>query len=202
MRYIVVDIETVPLEIKDPDIIQYLMDKKIGKEKRALDPNYSKILAIGLKQESKDPEILIGEDEAKILKEFWDILDNYMKQPTPYKKRIVTHNGYKFDVPFIIIRSYINHIKPKVAINTNKWRMEESNHFDTMQFFSQYELFTNLSLKILCRMHDIEVPEGGISGADIEEHYKRGNWDIIKEHCKQDVQMTSKLYEKIFLGVK
>lgn len=201
MKYIALDIETVPLEIKDPDIIQYLMDKKISKEMRVLDPNYSKIVAIGLKQESKDPQILIGEDESKLLKEFWDILDNYMKQPTPYKKWIVTHNGYKFDVPFIIVRSYVNHIKPKVAINTNKWRMEESNHFDTMLFFSQYELFTNLNLKILCRMHNIEVPEG-ISGANIEEHYKKGNWDIIKEHCKQDVQLTAKLYEKICLEAK
>lgn len=199
MRYIVLDIETVPLDIKDPHIVQYLMDKNISKERRVLDPNYSKIIAVGLKQESKDPEIIIGEDETKILKELWDNLANYMKQPTTSKKRIVTHNGYKFDIPFIIVRSYVNHIKPKVEINTNRWRMGESNHFDTMLFFSQYELFTNLSLKILCRMHDIEVPEEGISGADIEERYKKGNWDIIKEHCKQDVEITAKLYEKIFL---
>jgi len=199
MRYIVLDIETVPLEIRDSDIVQYIMDKNISKDRISLDPNYSKIIAIGLKRESKDPEILIGDDEAEIIKEFWDILDNYMRQPTPYKKRVVTHNGYKFDIPFIIIRSYVNHIKPKVIINTNKWRMEESNHFDTMQFFSQHELFTYLSLKILCRMHDIEVPTEGISGVDIEEHYNKGNWDVIKEHCKQDVEITAKLYERIFL---
>jgi uncharacterized protein YprB with RNaseH-like and TPR domain len=115
--------------------------------------------------------------------------------------RIVTHNGYKFDIPFIIVRSKINNIEPLFHINTNRWRMEESNHFDLMLFFSQYELFTNTSLKILCRMHSIDVPDenNSISGAEVEEHYKKNNWGIIEEHCTQDVEMTAALFESVFL---
>ena len=117
MEYLILDIETVPIEIEDTYIKDYLMDKKISKEKRSFDPNYSKVIIIGIKEQGKDSTILEG-DEKEILTKLWNLLRN--------RKNIliVTHNGYQFDIPFLIIRSIINKIEIPLSINTNRFRME------------------------------------------------------------------------------
>ena len=193
MKYITIDIETVPLEIKHEDIKTYLMDKKISKERRSLDPNYSKIITIGIKEPNKEVKLMSGDDEKEILTEFWNILKENKDAI------LVTHNGYQFDIPFILIRSVINKIKIPIPINTNRWAMEKSNHFDTMMFFSQYGTFTNPNLGILGKMHGLDVPKNRISGADVEKLYKNGEWEKIKNHCKEDIEILEKLFEKLCL---
>lgn len=115
--------------------------------------------------------------------------------------KIITHNGYKFDIPFIILRSCVNNIDlPKeIDINTNMWNMKKSNHFDTMVFFSHYGNFINPNLDVLSKLSGIEVPKERIFGADIEKVYKSNDWEKITEHCKQDVEILEKLFEKLCL---
>lgn len=192
-NYIFLDIETIPIKIEHEDIKQYLMDKRISKEQRVFDPNYSKIVTIGIKKIDEDVKILFGE-EKEILKEFWD----FMKDNRDYI--LVTHNGYKFDVPFIILRSCINGVKIPVKINTNRWSMEKSNHFDIMLFFSQYENFTNINLDILGKMHGIEVNEKRVAGREVERLFNENKIDDINEHCRQDIILLEKIFKKICLG--
>ena len=128
MEYLFLDIETVPLEINDEFIMRYLMDKKLTDAARSLNPHYSRIIVIGLKY-NNEVRLLTG-DEKEILTQFWD----FMKTNNSV---IVTHNGYKFDIPFIIIRSMINNLRVSKEINLNHWNMLKSNHLDTMIIFSQ-----------------------------------------------------------------
>lgn len=190
MEYLILDIETVPIEITDETVKNYLMDKKISKEQRSFDPNYSKIITICLKENNQETKILASDDEKPLLKEFWEILRN---KPNIL---IVTHNGYHFDIPFIILRSIINNVHIPLQINTNKFSMEKSNHFDTMLFFSFYGNFTNPNLDILCRLNNIQVPHNRFSGADIEKLYQNKEWDKIKNKCKQDVELLEELFVK------
>lgn len=192
MGYCVLDIETVPLKIEDDDIIEYLMDKKFT---RGLHPVFSKIIVIGVKEEDEDPIIFYGDDEPEIIKKFWKFF--YEKRPN----LIVTFNGYKFDIPFIYIRSLINKIEltPTVGINQNKWRLEQSNHYDLMLAFSGIDSFQWVSLEILCRMNGITVSDNRTDYEDIEESYKKSEWDPIIEHNKQDLVMTEELYKKILV---
>ena len=97
MTYLVFDIETVPVEIKDEVVREYLMDKQISKEMRCLNPLYAKVICICLKPEDREMIILSGEDEKILLEEFWNIAENY--------NMFITNNGYGYDVPFLIIRS-------------------------------------------------------------------------------------------------
>ena len=39
MKYLFLDIEVAPVEISNEHVKNYLMDKKISKEARSLDPN-------------------------------------------------------------------------------------------------------------------------------------------------------------------
>ncbi len=187
MNYAVIDIETVPVEIKDDDIKEYLMDKQISKEMRAFHPLFSKIICICLKNENNT--IALTGNEKEILEKFWDTVQDY--------NYFITFNGYSFDIPFIIIRSTVNKVKFRNIISLNKFNMQGSNHFDVMLYFSQ-NTFTNIRLDIIAKSLGIMTGEDRFTGREVERLYKEGNIDEIIEHCKQDVSIT----EKIWMHVK
>lgn len=186
MNHLVIDIETVPMDIKDETIREYLMDKQISREMRCFNPLYSKIICIGLKPSDDNSIILSGNDEGKLLEEFWSIAKEY--------NLFITHNGYGFDVPFIMIRSVINQVKPSVNININKFKMDSSNHFDTMLFFNPNSSFSNPRLDIIAKICNINIGENRFTGAEIERLYKEGKWEDIKQHCREDVEIAEKIY--------
>lgn len=190
MNYLFLDIETAPLDINNEDVKNYLMDKKISKELRSFDPNYSKVVSVALKFNNEEAKIFYGEDEREILENTW----RFIKES---KSLIVTHNGYKFDVPFLIIRSCVNNIKIPVVINTNPWQMLTSNHFDTMLFFSGFGSFTNPNLEILAKLNNIEVEKERVSGSDIERLYKLKDFEKINSRCSQDVGILEKVFNKL-----
>jgi len=182
MNPLVIDIETVPLNIKDEYIKEYLMDKKIDKESRSLHPLYSKIVCIVVK--GREEYVLTGE-EKDILVRFWEIVKEY--------DFFVTHNGYGFDIPFIIVRSALNKVKYSSKIQLNRYNMNNSNHFDTMLFFSQGTFF-NVRLDVIARSIGVELQDDLISGRECERLYKEGKIDEIVKHCKEDVMITEKIY--------
>jgi len=192
MRYLILDIETVPLDIEHEDVKKYLMDKKIG-ESRKLNPSYAKIILICVKFLNGEFKVFEG-NEKELLTNFW----NFVKDNKDVK--IITHNGYGFDIPFLTIRSCVNNVDITVKINMNRWGMENSNHFDTMLFFSSQGQFTNPNLDILAKLNGIEVEGEFIDGRDIEKFYKKGNLEKIKEHCKRDIEVLEKVFEKLCFG--
>jgi len=190
MNYLFLDIETAPLEIINEDVKNYLMDKKISKESRSLDPNYSKVISIALKLNNEDAKIFYGDNESEILINAWGFIREN-------KAIIVTHNGYNFDIPFLIIRSCVNNVNIPIIINTNPWQMLNSNHFDTMKFFSGFGSFTNPNLEILAKLNNINVEEKRVSGIEIEKLYKLKEWEKINSRCKQDVEILERVFNKL-----
>ena len=184
------DIETTPLEFDDKEIVNYLMDKKFP---RFSHPFFGKIIAIGIKKENEEPVIFHGNDEKELLTKFWRLVSEERIE------KIITWNGYGFDIPFINIRSVMNEIKRTKNINLNKWRMLDSgsNHIDCMQFFSSAGEFQFIALEIACRLMGIEVPKDRIRGEDVEKIFKRGEWEPIINKNKEDLLMLEKLYQKI-----
>ncbi len=201
MKFIGLDIETVPLKIEHEEVREYLMDKRISKEARSLDPNYSKIIMIGIKIMDEPTKIFYGDDEKEILERFWNFMVEFVNKNPFYK--IITHNGYKFDIPFIYLRSHMNRIDvPKnIDINTNQWQMKNSNHFDTMIFFSHFGNFTNPNLYVVSKMNGIEIPSDKTSGKDVEKMYIDKEWDKIMKHCQQDIEVMEKLFKKVCLNL-
>jgi DNA polymerase elongation subunit (family B) len=179
MDYVTLDIETVPLpevyDPKDPNVLDYLMSKETSRI-MGFHPVFSKIIVVGIKEPDDEPIIYDGDDERRILSDVWDYFDDHRGV------KIVTFNGYGFDVPFIKVRSFINEIQPTIDINTNKWMMEGSNHFDCMLAFSHKDTFLWVSLEILCRLHGIEVPEDKIESREVMAYYRSGDWESIRQH--------------------
>ena len=188
MDYVILDIECVPLKITNESIWIYLSEKATV---RTMHPVFSKVIVIGTKTPDADPEVVYDDSEKELLEKFWGL----MNEQRP--KKIVTYNGYGFDIPFLLVRSAINNVKPTINIHMNKWYMEGSNHFDCMLVLSAKGLFLNVAQEIVCRMLGIDIPSDRISGTQIEDCYRRGDRDPILSRCKQDLIMTEKLYKKI-----
>jgi|Deesub1362A_J573_1020465.scaffolds.fasta_scaffold00005_167 DNA polymerase elongation subunit (family B) len=190
MNFITLDIEVVPIDFEDKMVIDYLISKQFTV---GLNPLFAKIIVIGLKENKQDPICYYGDNEKEILQKFWDYY--YEKKP----EKIVTFNGYKFDVPFIYVRSAINGLKkkPLIGINRNKWYMEGSNHFDCMLFLSGMENFQWVAKDIACKMLGISVPENRLTIDELLLNYRKGNWDPIIQYNKEDLTMTEQLYEKL-----
>ncbi|UCH89753.1 MAG: ribonuclease H-like domain-containing protein [Thermoplasmata archaeon] len=186
--WVVVNIVVAPQKPFTNDIMEYLMDKSFP---RKIHPLFSKIVMIGLKKQGRTPILIYGQKEKNILNRFW----KYMDKVQPDK--IVTFNGYNFDVPFINIRSKMNKIQPSVEFNTTKWRMENSNHFDCMQLLSGKENFLNVALEISCRLLGVEVPDDRIRGEEIPAYHANGEVEPLKIHCVQDLEMTEQLYKRL-----
>ena len=193
MNYIFLDIETVPLDITHESIKEYFMDNKITKESRAFNPNYSKIINICVKKIDEEEKTFSGDDEAELLENFLKFIDENKNSV------FITYNGYGFDVPFLNVRLALNKLNMPIVINTNKWNMEKSNHFDVMLFLSQNGTFTNTRLDVVARMHGVDFQGERTLGKDIEKHYKLNDWDFINSHCKQDVEILEGLFKRIFI---
>ena len=186
--YLVVDIETADLEFHDEAIKNYLAEKEIVP---ALHPYFSRVIAIGVKPQNAEPVIFHGEDERKILQDFW-VMVKQAGAPL-----IVTFNWYRFDIPYLNIRSVMNGIKPDASINLNKWTMGRSNHFDIMQALSGTGNFAWVGLEITARIFGVPVPEDTIPSDQMPELFRQGDWESIKKHNEHDLQMTEGIYLKI-----
>lgn len=186
-KYMVIDIEVIPEKFEDEQINEYLMDKNFP---RKMHPMFSKIIMIGFKLKNERTELLYHKDEFELLNSFW----KKIREQKP--EVIVTFNGYNFDIPFLQIRSHLKSIKPTMDVNLSKWK-DYSNHFDCMQVLSANQTFLNVAMDISCRIFKIPVPEPRLHGESIPKLYKAGDYDAINEHCRQDVELTEKLYLKL-----
>ena len=186
--YLVLDVEVLPIKHDQPEITEYLMDKNFPWR---MHPLFSRILVIGFKKSNGSTELLYYKEEKELLTRFWSRLQEIKPN------LLITFNGYNFDIPFLQIRSKINGIKPTMDINLNKWRAENSNHFDCMQVLSANQTFLNVALDISCQVFGISLPEIRHYGEDVYKLYENGDMDSIKEHCRQDVDLTESLYLKL-----
>ncbi len=217
---LVFDIETVGYELESLSetqqefLLRYINDSERDKSKEeqideakrylSLYPFTAKIVALGmLNSDTKKTMVLYeGEEEekwssednlsiyksmseVKMLECFW----KYVKKC----KRVVTFNGRGFDIPFIMMRSAINKIKP--SINIIKNRFDTSFHIDILEQFTFYGIVKKFNLDFYCHSFGIESPKSkGITGMEVKELYKAGRIKDIAVYCGKDVKATFQLY--------
>ena len=187
LKYLTLDVECAPLKIDNLDVWIYLSEKATV---RTLHPLFSKVISVALKEFDQEPEILFSDNEKQLLDDFWS------KIAAINPDTIITFNGYGFDIPFLEVRSLMNNIQPTKQINTNKWNMEKSNHYDCMLALSSKGNFLSVAQDIICKMMGISVEEK-IEGTQIEKCYLKGDWKSINNRCGQDVIQTEQIYRKL-----
>lgn len=193
MRTIILDIETEPRKdlwdyysnniqpkanLKDPvKIEEDIKEKRDGlRKKMAVDTDLCLIAMVGIKDYGQEPEILT-------LEEFCSMIDNETKSI-----QFVTFGGKRFDFPAII----------KSAASKG--------------LITNYQLLQRCTKKYDTTTHiDLEEILGGnfrskneyakiYLGLDIDDFdFDLCNLEELKEHCKEDLIVTERLYE-LFKG--
>ncbi len=219
MRRIVFDIETCsfPFESLSESQREYILryaekekDKETRKEKSdeavrylSLYPYTAKVIAVGIfdvekeksfvyfegEEEWEVPEKNIqykGVNEREMLESFWRIAEA--------ADQVITFNGRSFDVPFIMIRSALNKIKP--TRNLIAGRYDTTAHIDLLEQLTFYGLTKKFNLDFYCQAFGIESPKSkGISGMDVKNLYEAGRIKDIAVYCGEDINATYELFK-------
>ena len=131
-------------------------------------------------------------DEREVLLGFWEAAKRF--------DGIITFNGRGFDVPFIYLRSALLDV-PSACKDWLGYRYATEPHCDLAEQFTFYSIggrdgaARRFNLDFYCKSFGIESPKSqGISGNDIGNLLKNGQFREIAEYCLRDVQATVKLY--------
>jgi len=221
MRKIIFDIETscFPFESLAESQQEYLLryvekehDEEVKNQKKddairylSLYPFTAKVISIGIFDVDKEKAFVYyesdiqeewiseernihykGLSEAEMLQSFWRIVE--------ITDQVITFNGRNFDVPFLMIRSAINKIKP--SKNLVAKRFDSTLHIDLLEQFTYYGLTRKFNLDFYCHAFGITSPKSkGISGMDVKNIYESGRIKDIAVYCAEDIFATYQLYK-------
>lgn len=213
-KKIIVDIETVGFDFDSFDDLskEYLLkyarnedEIRAVKEGMGFSPLTGEIVAIGMlnpdsdrgavyyqspgmPQEPLEEEGIeyVADTEAGILTRFWDAVRHY--------ERLITFNGRAFDAPFLILRSAVNSIAPTRDIMPNRYNLSHCDLIDVLTFYGAVR--RKFSLHMWCRAFGIKSPkEEGVSGYEVSDLYKGGQYLKIAKYCVGDLYATKELYQ-------
>lgn len=131
--------------------------------------------------------------EKAMLEKFWEIVTKY--------DTFVTFNGRQFDVPFLMVRSAIQGVKPTKNLLANRYLQYQpynAKHVDLLDQLSFYgALRRRGSLHLWTRAFGIESPKAqGVTGDDVGSLYKEGRCRDIARYNARDLVATLALYER------
>ncbi len=186
----------------------YLTDVKEG---LGFSPLTGEIAAIGVFDTKKNkgvvyfqaPDIEIKEykeagfsfkpkTEKEMLESFWQGLKNYSE--------IVTFNGQAFDLPFIMVRSAVNKLKPSINLMMKRYLNYQGRslrHIDLLDQLSNYGAVRRRgSLHLYCEAFGIKSPKAsGITGDDVNRLFREKKYAEIAEYNSWDLIATWELYQ-------
>ncbi len=211
MRYLVFDIETVPLTgLPEPLEREVARRTKREVEKgeleqseaeslvRSVSPFFGRVLAIGMRLyddkagENKDKVISEALEEAT-LQTFFETINHSASQDLRY----VHYNGLGFDVPFLIIRAAVHGIAIRSHRFLNQRRFNYDPHVDVMQFLSRWGR-EGVSLDVACHSFGIPSPkEGEVKGETVAAAFEQGDLEAVRDYVMRDVEATYQLFLRI-----
>ena len=134
-------------------------------------------------------------DEAKLLKEFKNLLNTHFKYP---KNLLCAHNGKEFDFPYIARRMIIHRINLPYKLDLFGKKPWEVPHLDTMELwkFGDYKHYT--SLKLMANILGIPSPKEDIDGSMVRDvYYEDKDLERIITYCELDVVTTAQVFLRL-----
>lgn len=131
--------------------------------------------------------------EKEMLEKFWELCKRY--------NEFITFNGRCFDIPFLMIRSAINKVKPSKNLLSNRYlnsQKYDASHIDLFDQLTFYGAFRpkGFSLHMFARAFGIESPKAqGVDGDDVSRLFKEKKFLEIAKYNAEDIKATKKLYE-------
>jgi predicted PolB exonuclease-like 3'-5' exonuclease len=198
MYKLYLDIETIPAGEDQHETLKMLHAKKEAKKdkngedfeqyllKTSFDGSFGRIICIGYAIDDNPTECLYGEDEAEMLRKFWELAKS--------AELFIGHNVMDFDLRFIYQRSIINRVLPSVDLNFARYRNYPI--YDTMKEWVKWSI-SSVGLEHLALALGIPSPKDGIDGSQVYDFYQKGKIKEIAEYCQRDVETTRAIYKRM-----
>lgn len=191
------------------DYAKKVSEAKIFEEKAAIQAEFGKIVCISTGYITRNLEndklefktkSFYDEDEKKLLEEFSEMLDKFFESDQLGSiRKICTHNGKEFDIPYIARRMLILGLplSPILDIAGKKpWDIKFILDTQEMWQFGDIKAFTSLDL--LAAVFDIPTPKDDINGAEVSKvFWEDRDLERIKIYCEKDIFTTAQVFLKL-----
>jgi len=168
---IIIDIETAPLTNNAED---------------ALSPLNGRVVAIGLKY-LKEELIIMEEDEALLIQKFWEKI-----RELHGKFSIIRYVGFNlkdFDFYFVINRSLHHNIE--IVRPSNNSFIDLREHLTLFRTYGK-----SGKLNDYAKLIGVDGKYKDFKGGDIPLLWKQKQFEEIREYLRQDLAITSALFER------
>ena len=197
-----IDIETIPGETmpelseikapanyKDPEkILSYQKENQLDTYKRqALNSMEGRILCIGFCIEAGKVDVLSG-NEKEMLTEFERIIKTAFNEPYSF----VGWNILSFDIPWLWRKSI------QYNLTTLKGMIPKSNPrmtVDLMKIWAADPYRDFVSMRNCAKF--LGIPYSSTTGADVYDMWNRGELELIKKHCREDIETLMEIDSRI-----
>lgn len=128
--------------------------------------------------------VLENSEEPALLQQFWKVVK--LRKGAPVRTTFITFNGRGFDLPCLFLRS-LKHRIPIVVWDRSRYSFEFSH--DVCDDLSDFGASNRPSLDVVAKL--IGLPgKTDIKGHLVEELYKSGEKERIKDYCMDDALNT------------
>lgn len=183
-------------------------DSVIFDEKSAIQSEFGKIVCISTGYITRDTgdnltfktKSFYNTDEVTLLKEFADmILKFFETDPAGNFKKVCTHNGKEFDIPYIARRMLITGIElPPILDIAGKKPWDVKFILDTQEMWQFGDVKAFTSLDLLAAIFGIPTPKDDINGSEVSRVYwKEKDLERIKVYCEKDIFTTAQVFLKL-----
>lgn len=129
--------------------------------------------------------------EADMLTKFWTLAE--------ISDEFISFYGRGNDVPFLMVRSAVHHIRPTKDLISNRYnssRMPGAIHYDLYDLLTFFGASRKKgSLHMWCRAFGIDSPKGELDGSKVGQAYADGKYLDIARYNVDDLRATAALFE-------
>lgn len=202
-KRIFLDCETIP-----PDRSNHPFREKLEGcteeeyRKLALDPEYARIICIGIIVEHDDQIVhrgTLGRDrksgqfylnEARMLKAFWNLVKGF----DPCRDLLIGWNLLDFDMHCIMMRSVIHQVKPSIDLRFQRFR--DQPIYDCMWEFEHWR--RKISLDEAAKVLGLKTSKtNDVNGSRVYDLFLEGRHQEICDYCLKDTELTRAIYYRI-----
>lgn len=156
------------------------------------DPGRALVLAVpqqGALFSEADPEgLAFLPGERPLLEAFWQVAAG--------APLLVSFNGRRFDVPFLMVRAAIHGVA--VTRDLLGPRFSAKPHLDLIDLVTCHGALRGPSgLEVCCHAFGIPTPKGDLDGSQVAHAYAQGRIEEIARYCLADTNATAELYRRL-----
>jgi hypothetical protein len=159
-------------------------------EKAALSPKTGRVCCLGLcpVEDISKAEAIIDQSEKFILHAMDKVLAGDPMRGLPIRLITYSRPATPFDLPFLIVREAVHHMAPRFVLPWGKY--DRKRHINLMEVLGGEGSLESWEILFLGKKKEIQ-------GSQIQELWDRGEHEIIRRHCLEDVQRTAEIWRLV-----